>query len=94
MVNFYQLVQEAMKIEKSEMMSRERKTERKFSRGSSSSSKIAGESQVEYVHSSTTIGKRQGPTTIPGSSMGTSTEHEERLECSHCHNTILVLEDG
>ena len=38
-VNFYQLVQVAMKIEKSEMMSQERKSERKFSRGSSSSSK-------------------------------------------------------
>ena len=57
-VNFYQLVQAAMKIEKSEMTSRERKIERKFSKGSSSSSKIARESQVEYVHSSTTIGKR------------------------------------
>ena len=29
-VNFYQPVQAAMKIEKSEMMSRERKTKRKF----------------------------------------------------------------
>ena len=33
-VNFYQLVQAAMKIEKFEMMSWEKKTKRKFSRGS------------------------------------------------------------
>ena len=43
-VNFYQLVQEAMKIEKSEKMNRERKIERKFSKGSSSSSKRTRES--------------------------------------------------
>ena len=36
-VNFYQLVQAAMKIEKSEMVSPERNRERKFSRGHSSS---------------------------------------------------------
>ena len=35
-VNFYQLVQAAMKIEKSRMMSEERKSKRKFSKGSSS----------------------------------------------------------
>ena len=34
-VNFYQLMQAAMQIEKSEMMNRERKTKRKFSKGSS-----------------------------------------------------------
>ena len=51
MVNFYQPVQAAMKIEKSEIMSRERKIERKFSRGSSSSCKRTRESQVESVHS-------------------------------------------
>ena len=34
-VNFYQLVQAAIKIEKSEMMSRERNLERKSSRGGS-----------------------------------------------------------
>ena len=32
-VNFYQLVQAAIKIEKSEMKSQERKKEKKFSRG-------------------------------------------------------------
>ena len=57
-VNFYQLVQAAMKIQKSEMMSRERNRERKFFRGSSSSSKRMRESQVELVHGSATRGRR------------------------------------
>ena len=43
-VNFYQMVQAAMKIEKSEMMSRERNLERKSSRGGSSSGKRTRES--------------------------------------------------
>ena len=85
MVNFYQLVQVAMKIEKSEMMSRERKSERKFSRGSSPSDKRTRESQVESVHSSATRGRRQGPTMTPGSGRGTSTGQEERIECPHYH---------
>ena len=61
-VNFYQLVQAAMKIEKSEMKSQERNRERKFSRGSSSSVKRTRESQVDSVHISATSGRRQGPT--------------------------------
>ena len=73
-VNYYQLVQAAMKIEKSEMMSQERTIEKNFSRGSSPSCKRTTESQVESVHSSATRGRRQGPTTIPGSRKGTSTE--------------------
>ena len=63
-----------MKIEKSEMMSRERKRERKFSRDSFSLSKIIRESQVESIHSSATKGRRQEHTTIPGSGRGTSTK--------------------
>ena len=47
------------------MMSRERKTERKFSKVSSSSGKRTRESQVEPVHGSTTRGRRQGPTMTP-----------------------------
>ena len=57
-MNFYQLVQAAMKIKKSEMMSRERKTKKKFSKGSSSVSNGTGEFQVESVHSSPTRGRR------------------------------------
>ena len=85
MVNFYQLVQAAMKIEKSKMMILERKTKRNFSRGSSSPGKRTRESQVELVHSYATRGRRQGPTMILGSSRGTSTKQKERLECPHCH---------
>ena len=61
-VNFYQLAQAAMKIEKSKMMSRERNLERKSSIGGFSSSKRTRESQVESVHGSITRGRRQGPT--------------------------------
>ena len=87
-----------MKIKKSEMMSRERKTERKFSRGSSFSGKRTRESQVELIPSSATRGRRQGPTTIPGSGRGTSTEQEERLKCPHCHkyhfSTCRLITEG
>ena len=48
-VNFYQLVQAAIKIEKSEMKSQERKKEKNFSRGGSSSGKRPRESQVDLV---------------------------------------------
>ena len=78
-------MQATMKIEKSKMMSRERKIDRKFSKGSSSSGKRTRESQVESIHSSTTRGRRQGPTTIPSSSRGSSIEQGEILECQHCH---------
>ena len=74
-----------MKIEKSEMMNRKRKTERKFSRGSSSSGKRTRESQVELVYSYATKGRRKGPTMTLGSGRGTSTEQGERLECPYCH---------
>ena len=84
-VNFYQLVQAVMKIEKSEMMSQERKLERKLSRGSNSSGNRTRKSQVESVHSSATRGRRQGPTIILGSGRGTSFEQGERHECPHCH---------
>ena len=49
-VNFYQLVQAAMKIEKSKMKNQERNRERKFSRGGSSSGKRTRESQLDSVH--------------------------------------------
>ena len=56
------MMQAAKKIEKFEIMSHERKSKRKFSRGSSSSGKRTRESQVESVHSLATRGRRQGPT--------------------------------
>ena len=48
-VNFYQLVQAAIKTEKSKMKSQERMKEKNFSRGGSSSRKIPRESQVDSV---------------------------------------------
>ena len=84
-VNFFQLVQAAMKIEKFEMMSKERKSKRKFSRGSSSLGKRTRESQVESVHSLVTRGRRQGPTMTLGSGKGISIEQGERIEFPHCH---------
>ena len=76
-VNFYQLVLAAMKIEKSEIVSQERNRERKFSRGSSSSGKRTRDSQIESVHGSTTIGR--------SSDRGTPTGQEEIIECPHYH---------
>ena len=80
-VNFYQLVQAAIKIDKSEMKSQERKKEKKFSRGGSYSGKRPRESQVDSVHGSITRGRRQGPTMTQGSRRGTSTGQEERHAC-------------
>ena len=57
-VNFYQLVQTALKIEKSKTKSQERKSERKLLRCNSSSDKRARESQVESVQGSSTRGRR------------------------------------
>ena len=85
MVNFYQLVQAAMKIEKSEMKNQERNREMKFSRGGSSSGKRTRESQVDSLHGLATRGKRQGPTVTQGSGRGISTGQEKRPKCPHCH---------
>ena len=63
----------AIKIEKSEMKSQERKKEKKFSRGGSSSRKRPRESQVNLVQGSATRGRRQGPTMTQGFDRGTST---------------------
>ena len=84
-VNFYQLVQAAIKIEKSEMKSQERKKEKKFSRGGSSSGKRPRESQVDPVRGPATRGRRQGPTMPQSSGRGISTGQEEKSVCPHCH---------
>ena len=55
-VNFYQLVRVAIKIEKSEMKSQERMKEKKFLRGGSSLGKRPRESQVDSVQGSATRG--------------------------------------
>ena len=81
-VNFYQFVKAAMKVERFEASSRERFHNKRFSRGASSSSgKRVRESQEESVYSSTTRGRRQGPSTGRGASAGPG----ETPECPHCH---------
>ena len=85
-VNFYQLVQATIKIEKSETKSQERKKEKKFSRGGSSSGKRLRESQVDSIQGSATRGRRQGPTLTQRSGQGISTGQEEKHVCPHCHN--------
>ena len=67
------------------MMSQERKIERKFFRGSSSSGKRTRDSQVESVHSSGIRGRRQGYTMTLGCGRGNSTKQGEIIECPHCH---------
>ena len=89
-VNFYQLVQEAMKVEKYEASSRERFQKRKLFRGASSSSgKRARESQTKLVHSSSTRGRRQGNTMVPSTGRGASVGPGETPECPHCHRRNL-----
>ena len=80
-VNFYQLVQATIKIENFEMKSQERKKEKKFSRGDSSTGKRPREPQVDSVQGSTTRGRRQGHTMTQSSSRGTLTGQEERHAC-------------
>ena len=84
-VNFYQLVQAKMKIEKSEMKSHERNRERKFSRDGSSSGKRTRKSQVDLVQGYAIRGRRQGPTMTQGSGRGISIGQDRRPECPHCH---------
>ena len=89
-VNFFQLVQAAMKVEKSEASSRERFQKRKLYRGASSSSgKRAIESPAESVQGSATRGRRQGSTVVPSSGRGISTGQGEVLKCPHCHKRHL-----
>ena len=90
-VNFYQLVQGPIKIAKSEMKSQERKKEKKFSRGGSSSGKRPRESQVDSIQGLTTRDKKQGPTMTQGSGRGTSIGQEERPAWPHCHENHYGL---
>ena len=73
------------------MKSQERKKEKRFSRGGSSSGKRPRESQVDSVQGSATRGRRQGPTMTQGSSQGTSIGQEERHACPHCHKYHLGI---
>ena len=83
-VNFYHLVQAAMKVEKSESSDKERFQKRKLSRGASSSSDKRGrESQTESVQGFSTRGRRQGSTMVSSIGKGMSSRQEEVLECPH-----------
>ena len=84
-VNFYQLVQSTMKVEKSEMSNRERNKKRKFERGGFSSDKTIRESQAKSVYTSTAKRKRQGPIVAPSSGIGTLIGQGEILKCPNFH---------
>ena len=72
-VNFYQLVQVAMKGERLETSSKERSQNKKFSRGASSSSgKRAREYPAQSEYSFATRGRRQGSNVAPSTGRGTS----------------------
>ena len=71
LVNFYQLVQAAMKVERLGTSSKEKSQKKKFSKGaSSSSSKRARDVQVESVQGLAKRGRRLGGTTVSRASRG------------------------
>ena len=84
-MNFYQLLQASIKVEKSEMSNQERNHKRKLARGGSSLGKRIIESQAESMYSSAARGRRRGPTVAPSSDRGTSTRQGEIPECPHFH---------
>ena len=84
-VNFYQLLQASMKVEKSEMSNQERNHKRKLTRGGSSSGKRIRESQAESMYSSAARGRRRGLTIAPSSDRGTSIGQGEIPKCPHFH---------
>ena len=89
-MNFYQLVQAVMNVERLETSSTERSQKKKLSRGASSSSrKRARESPAQSEYSSATRGRRQGSNVAPSTGRGTSVEHGEMPECPHCHRRHL-----
>ena len=89
-MNFYQLVQAAMKVERLETSSKERSQNKKFSRGAlSSSGKRARESPAQSEYSSATRGRRQGSNVAPSIGRGTSVGQGEIPECPHCHRRHL-----
>ena len=89
-MNFYQLVQAAMKVERLEMSSKERSQKKKFSKGASSSSgERARESLAQSEYSSAMRGRRQGSNVSPSSSRGASVGQGEIPECPHYHRRNL-----
>ena len=89
-VDFYQLVQAAMKVERQETSSKERFQKKKFSRGAlSSSRKRARESPTQSKYSSATRGRRQRSNVARGTGRGASVRRGEISECPHCHRRHL-----
>ena len=89
-VDFYQLVQAAMKVEKLEMSSKEKFQKKKFSRGASSSSgKRAREPPAQSEYSSATRGRRQRSNVARSTDKGASVRQGEIPECPHCHRKHL-----
>ena len=85
-VNFYQLIQAAMKVERLETRSKEKSQKKKFSQGASSSSdKRARDVQDESIQGSATIGRRQGGTALSSAGRGASVRQGEILKCTHFH---------
>ena len=89
-VDFYQLVQAAMKVERLETSIKVRFQKKKFSRGASSSSgKRAREPPVQSEYSSATRGRRQRPNVARSTGRGASVRQGEIPECPHCHRRHL-----
>ena len=91
-VDFYQLVQAAMKVERLVTSSKERFQKKKFSRGASSSSgKRAREPPAQSEYSSTMRGRRQRSNVARSTGRGASVRQGEIPECPHCHKRHLGL---
>ena len=89
-VNFFQLVQPAMKVERLETSSKERSQKKKLSRGAlSSSGKRVRESPTQSEYIFATRGRRQGFNVTPSTGRGTSVRQGEIPECPHCHRRHL-----
>ena len=85
-MNFYQLVQAAMKVKRLETSSKEKSQMKKFSKGASSSSgKRARSVQVESIQGSATRGRRQGSILVSSAGRGASVRQGEIPECTHFH---------
>ena len=82
-VTFCQLVQDAMKVEKSEISNQEGSQKKKGKR--------AKESQAEPTYCSAIRGRRQGSNMAQGYGRGISTGQEERHACPHCHRNHYGL---
>ena len=89
-VDFYQLVQATIKVERLETSNKETSQKKKFSRGASSfSGKRARESLAESEYSSAMRGRRQGSNVALSFGKSASVGQGGILECPHCHRRHL-----